>query len=146
MSGVLRFFIHVPPGVKGNSKRIVRFGRRLGLIGRDKDRQCEADVVRVARQFAPPEPWLGPLRLDVTFVLAPPASWSDKKKDAAVAGEILPDVRPDRGNYLKLIEDALPHAGFCRDDAQFCVGEVAKRYGAVAGYEIAISRIGGVAT
>lgn len=136
MSDTLSFFIPIAPGVKGNSKRIVRCGARLMLIGRAKDREREQSVVAWARRYAPAAPLVGPLRLDVAFVLEPPRSWSASKRARALAGDIAPAVQPDRGNYLKLVEDALEKAGFYPNDGQIVAGDVVKRYGDRAGYEI----------
>lgn len=138
---MISFFIPLPPKQKGNSKRFVLVPRRgraplPRLVGRDEDVQAERDVARLAARFAPPTPMTGPIRLDVTFVMGIPPSWPRRRRQRALAGEVLPTVRPDRGNLQKLLEDALQKAGFYADDAQIIAGEPGQIYGITPGYAI----------
>jgi Holliday junction resolvase RusA-like endonuclease len=55
-----------------------------------------------------------------------PQSWSNRDKEAALAGAILPTPRPDWDNYGK-ITDALNKIVW-DDDSQVCDGRVIKRY------------------
>lgn len=136
----LVFFLPQRPKSKGNSKKIVRFGARLGLIGSKPAREAEASLFELARPFAPLTPIAGPVRLDVAFVTAYPKgpAW---KRQAAIDGRLYPDRRPDRGNLLKLAEDALEKAGFYEDDARVVSGLVEKVYGPEAGYRISLTRL-----
>lgn len=72
----------------------------------------------------------GPLRLTFTAQFEPPASWSGKKKAAALAGAIKPTGRPDIDNLLKL-KDGL-NGVVWHDDAQIVEVVATKRYGAAA--------------
>ena len=68
----------------------------------------------------------GPVGLEMSVMIAIPASWSEKKRLAASRGEIRPTGRPDVDNYLKLV-DALN--GICwRDDSQVVEARVTKYY------------------
>ena len=72
-------------------------------------------------------PLAGPLRVSVTASLAIPASWSNKKRDAALAGILRPVSRPDGDNYQKLAWDALNSIVWL-DDAQIVDARIIKVY------------------
>lgn len=63
----------------------------------------------------------------VRIFVVPPASWSQKKKRAALAGEIFPTSKPDVDNVLKAIFDACNQVVW-RDDKQACDVVITKRY------------------
>lgn len=136
----LEFFVPMKVAVKGNSKKIAKFGNRLAIIGDDKARAAEESLVARLLEHRPAAPMVGPVRLDVTFVMQVPLGFPAWKRKAAVEGRIHPDKRPDRGNALKLLEDALSGA-FYVDDAQVVTGEVGKAYGEVPGYRITLTRL-----
>lgn len=73
-----------------------------------------------------------PTRLPVSLVMQAlmpiPISWSTLKREAAVAGTVLPTGKPDFDNFLKLC-DALTGVVFL-DDAQIVDGSCSKRYSA----------------
>src|SRR5262249_49771481 len=52
-------------------------------------------------------PLAAPVRADITVDLPVPTSWSGKRPDAALRGEIRPTVRPDCDNYCKSAMDAI---------------------------------------
>ncbi len=52
-------------------------------------------------------PFRGPVRSEIVVVRKPPKSWSRKKKESALRGEIIPVVKPDSDNIDKAILDAL---------------------------------------
>ena len=56
-----------------------------------------------------------------------PASWSKKKKQGALDGELAPG-KPDWDNIGKAVSDALNGIAY-KDDAQVCQCMVIKRYG-----------------
>lgn len=72
-------------------------------------------------------PLEGPLCVTVVAVFPVPASWSAKKRTAALACEIWPIVKPDADNLIKVL-DALNEIVF-RDDKQVIDARVVKRYG-----------------
>ncbi len=73
-------------------------------------------------------PLLVPLELLVVSVIGVPASWSAKKRAAALAGEIRPTGKPDFDNLAKQV-DCL-NGIVWRDDAQVVDGRSVKIYGA----------------
>ncbi len=75
-------------------------------------------------------PIAGPVSAMVSIELPIPESWPKWKKLEALAGRILPCVRPDLSNYLKAIEDSL-NGIVVEDDGQIIrYDELHKRYSA----------------
>lgn len=72
----------------------------------------------------------GPVILTVVSFLPIPASWSKKRRDAALNGEIAPTCKPDADNLMKGVADALNGIVY-RDDAQVVSGHSTKHYAAV---------------
>jgi Holliday junction resolvase RusA-like endonuclease len=48
-----------------------------------------------------------PVRAEIVIDLPVPASWSAKRRDAALRGEVRPTTRPDCDNYIKSALDAV---------------------------------------
>lgn len=96
-----------------------RFVRATGhAYTPDKTRRYESDL-RYAGQEAMKgrPPFAGPVRMTVEAFLPVPASWSEKKRRAALAGLVYPTSRPDLDNYEKAAADSLNEIVF-RDDSQ----------------------------
>lgn len=99
-------------------------------------REAENDLAAFAlRAMAGRLPMEGPLHVSVIAVYRPPASWSEKKRRAALG---MPKVtKPDLDNVVKMA-DAL--IGICfADDAQIASIEARKIYGETDRTVIAIS-------
>lgn len=69
--------------------------------------------------------------LELYILVAPPASWSQKKRLAALSGEIRPTSKPDADNVLKAIADAC-NGIVWDDDKQIADLIVRKAYAAKA--------------
>jgi Holliday junction resolvase RusA-like endonuclease len=72
-------------------------------------------------------PLYGPLKVTVTAYMAVPPSWSNKKRDAALAGALRPVTKPDGDNIEKGAWDAMKTIVWL-DDAQIVDGRVLKFY------------------
>lgn len=70
----------------------------------------------------------GPVVVELRAVFEPPASWSKKKRAAALLGEILPTGRPDLDNLTKLATDGLNGIAYA-DDSQIVTTIASKKYG-----------------
>ena len=148
MAQVFEFEVPIKPRPKGNRDQIrksrrpdPRTGRRRQWVSPPDDIQrLEREVARIAHFYAPAEPIEGPVRLDVSFVFAPSKSWKESRKADALEGLEAPISSRwgDRGNLLKLLEDALEKAGFFRDDAQIVEGDVRKVFGQQSCYRIRV--------
>lgn len=123
-----RFYI--PGRVRGSDRPRAR---RLGLKGvqlySTDANMTEAAWIRscFVQTFGNPH-LLGPIEVTIDVYVAVPASWSQKKREAALAGDLLPLGKPDVDNIAKLQMDALKGL-LWRDDTQVTDLTVRKRYG-----------------
>ena len=62
-------------------------------------------------------PSAAPIYMTIELRMQIPASWSNRRRALAVAGEILPTKKPDADNILKAIKDGC-NGIVWRDDAQ----------------------------
>lgn len=106
-----------------------RFVRSTGHAYTPSNTRKYEDSLRNAAGEAMGEqpPFEGPVSVVVVAILPIPASWSRKKRDAALAGAIWPTVKPDWENIAKML-DAFNEIVW-RDDRQVVDGRVVKRYG-----------------
>jgi Holliday junction resolvase RusA-like endonuclease len=84
-------------------------------------------------------PFTHPVRVTIHATFAPPASWSEKKRNTAIAetNGIRPAKKPDADNIAKIICDAMNGIVY-RDDAQVVTLCVEKRYGVSDGVLVQI--------
>jgi Holliday junction resolvase RusA-like endonuclease len=78
-----------------------------------------------------------PVHVLISAIFAPPKSISKKKREAMLAGEILPTIRPDTDNVAKAVLDALNGYAY-HDDKQVTSLSVFKTYGLDEGITIII--------
>jgi len=141
----LSFFLPFAPGVKGNSKQIITLPNgKPGLVSSKEDKRREKKLREALAWYAPAEMLQGRLRLDVVFVLPIPPSYKGWRLEAAKVGALHPRQK-DRGNLLKLIEDAMQGI-FYADDADITDGPVSKRFGVEPGYQITLTELPTVST
>ena len=76
--------------------------------------------------------------LEITVDLPVPASWSGKRRDAALRGDIRPTSRPDTDNYVKAALDAI-NAIAVADDSLVVELAAEKRYAPVPCLTITIT-------
>jgi len=126
----LRLTIPGTPTAKGRP----RFARATGrAFTPAKTRRAEETFAgRVAAAVAASS-WQRPegkpaLGLRALFVLPVPASWSKRKREAALACETYPVGRPDVDNLVKLVVDAC-NGLLWDDDAQIVTMTTSKVYG-----------------
>jgi Holliday junction resolvase RusA-like endonuclease len=82
----------------------------------------------------------GPLHLNLLIDIDVPASWSQKKRQKALDGALLPTKKPDCSNIIKAIEDALNQVVYV-DDVQIVRGAWEKRYREQAGVTVLLQSI-----
>jgi len=134
-------FAWTRPGVRVASRRIAgKVNYFAVMYTPDEMRAAASAFLHMARPFAPKKPLRGPLRLDVLFVVPIPASWPARDKADAATGRRWPTGKPDRDNFLKLIQDAMNEV-FWVDDAQVCAGETTKIYGHDPRTEVRITQL-----
>lgn len=93
-------------------------------------------------------PFDGPVVLNLTFTLPPPASWTKGKREKAVLGHIHPASKPDIDNLAKAVmdgindlnrqEDAIP---VWRDDCQVVHLVAQKRYGPTGAVRVQVREV-----
>ena len=113
----------------------------------EKTRNYETNL-RLAAQDAMggAEPLSGPLRVTVEARFPVPASWSRKKREAALAASFVsrerlyPACRPDADNICKTVGDALNEIVF-HDDKQIIDLRVIKAYSARPALRIEVVEI-----
>jgi Holliday junction resolvase RusA-like endonuclease len=79
-----------------------------------------------------------PVRAEVTVDLPVPASWSGKRRDSALHGDIRPTTRPDCDNYIKSALDAV-NGIVVADDSLVVDLVVAKKYALTSQLTIVIT-------
>jgi Holliday junction resolvase RusA-like endonuclease len=135
MSGAVTIVIGGPPTAKGRP----RMTRRGFAYTPAATRKYEAHGRLAAQEAMDGRPPIAvPVRAEITVDLPVPASWSVKRRDAALRGDIRPTSRPDTDNYVKSGLDAIN--GIVVADDSLVVDLVAiKRYASVPQLTIMIA-------
>ena len=123
----LMIFLIVPgePVAQGRA-RITTIGRHPRVFDPKKSAEYKSYVRHLANKIKG-RPLEGPLVMKCDFYKGVPKSWSEKKRQQALAGLIKPIGRPDCSNYLKGVEDALNGIAYL-DDSQLVLVHVTKQY------------------
>ena len=79
-----------------------------------------------------------PVRAEITIDLPVPTSWSGKRQDAALRGDIRPTTRPDADNFVKASLDCINNI-VISDDSLVVDLIVTKKYAAVPALTIVIA-------
>ena len=79
-----------------------------------------------------------PVRAEIVIDLPVPASWSAKRRDAALRGDVRPTTRPDADNFVKATLDAI-NAIAIADDSLVVELVASKRYATVPALTIVIT-------
>ena len=126
-----------PPRGKGRP----RFGRRGDFVAVWTDKKTADYEVRLEAAgidaMYPNKPHLGALSVRIEAGMLIPASWSQKKRQAALAGDLNPTGKPDFDNLAKCVGDALNKIVW-RDDSQIIVCAFRKFYAAEPGLTISV--------
>ncbi|VFR81133.1 Phage Holliday junction resolvase [plant metagenome] len=88
-------------------------------------------------------PFTGPVRMEIDIVCPVPPSWSKVRQRRALAGEILPTVKPDGDNVEKAVKDGINGVVY-RDDVQVVRDSKGKVYGEVPAVHVVITELQGV--
>lgn len=100
---------------------------RFGTFDPQKSKDYKAFVGYCALDKMPPVPLDGPLTVRIDAYMGVPLSWSKKKREQAISGELKPTGRPDADNLGKCVTDGLTGL-IWRDDSQIVCLSVLKRY------------------
>jgi Holliday junction resolvase RusA-like endonuclease len=107
-----------------------QFLRKTGIAydPSSKDRQ---KIQWQAKPYAPSEPIIGPVSVDLVFYFEPPKSTSSVKRRQMLNHVIHHIKRPDADNCAYLVTNALKGI-FYKDDSQIIDLNIHKRYGLLA--------------
>ena len=135
MTDAITIVIGGEPVAKGRP----RMTRKGFVYTPSKTRKYEAHG-RLAAQLAMNgrPPINVPVRAEISVDLPVPISWSGKRRDAALRGEIRPTSRPDTDNYVKAALDAV-NSIVIADDSLVVEIDAVKRYATVPQLVITIT-------
>ena len=135
MTGAITITIGGEPVAKGRP----RMTRRGFVYTPAATRKYESHA-RLAAQFVMNgrPPISVPVRAEIVVDLPVPASWSGKRRDAALRGDIRPTTRPDADNYVKAALDAV-NSIVIADDSLVVEIDAVKRYATVPQLVITIT-------
>ena len=118
---VITFTVPGNPVAKGRARAFIR-GGHVGHYTPEKTANYENLVKLVAVDGMKGKQMIvGPAGVVIDLFFQIPASWSKKKKAAALNGEVRPTVKPDCSNVLKSIEDALNGIVWADDKRSRCL-------------------------
>lgn len=121
-----------PKGKGRHRSRIAKMGNGKQFVTHyaPKDTVEYENLVRMAASdaMAGRVPSELPVLVELVATCSVPASWSQKKRRAALLGEVMPTGKPDLDNGLKAVLDGLNKI-VVKDDAQVCRVGMSKQYG-----------------
>lgn len=134
-----RVAIELPGPVRGKGRaRTSRFGGRPYTD--DKTRTYEARITLAAQHaMGDAQPFAGACALIAEARFAVPASWSGKRRAAALSGAVRPTMRPDADNIIK-VADGLNGVVFL-DDKQIVQVSLRKVYSDYAGLTMIVEAL-----
>ncbi len=116
------------PQGKGRPRASLK-GGFARLYTPEKTRDYEDRIRTAARAAMGNRAPIGvPVEMVLRAVFPIPASWSNRKTQKAILGEIKPTGKPDLDNICKAFSDALNGIAYV-DDALICDTTMRKRYG-----------------
>ena len=126
---MIKFTVYGEPVAQGRPKAAVVKGRAM-VYDPKKSRDFKRDVKAVAQGHVPEKLIDGPIELTIKIFRPIPKSLSKKKKEQALAGDLLPTKKPDLKNYVAGIEDALENVLYANDSQIVRYGpDTGKYYG-----------------
>lgn len=139
----ISFVVTGHPEPAGSKRAFVnpRTGRAQVVDANRKAAPWKQQVAGVVASLTDGVQFTGPVRLDVTFVLARPKGHFGTGRNAGKlkrSAPAFPATRPDTTKLLRGVEDALTDAGLWRDDAQVVEQTARKEYGTPERCEVTV--------
>jgi Holliday junction resolvase RusA-like endonuclease len=143
----VEFVVPGEPKGKGRARsRIAKAGdgRQFVTHYTPKDTVEYENLVRMAAHEAMDgqAPTRFPCHVQIHVSCSVPASWSQKKRARALAGEVLPTGKPDLDNIEKAVLDGMNKIVF-RDDSVVCSVGKSKEYAATPGVQVRVRELDG---
>lgn len=137
---MLTFTIPGPPVGKGRP-RISKVGNHARMFTPEKTVNYETLVAVSAKNAMDGKPPIdGAVRVVLDIVCQIPASWSKKKRAAALEGKEHPTSKPDIDNVIKAVFDGM-NGIVWRDDVLVVDSWGYKRYGATPGVNVTVAPV-----
>ncbi len=136
---MIKFTVLGEPVAQGRPRAGIRNGK-ISMRDPMKSRNFKQYVGLVASQYAPDKLINEPISIELDFYREIPKSWSKKKKQQAIVGEILPAVKSDIDNYAKSVMDGITGIIY-EDDKLVCELKLTKRYSDNPRTEVKIKRV-----
>jgi Holliday junction resolvase RusA-like endonuclease len=134
------FLVPGKPQGKGRPRAVAR-GKFVRMYTPEKTASYESTGALAASQAMAGQTLIaGPVEVVMRLVLPIPMSWSNRKKDHALDGIIMPTTKPDADNVIKAIFDAI-NGVVWHDDTQVVDLQVRKRYGITPGVNVIVSQL-----
>lgn len=131
----------VVPG-KPRGKQVARVTRFGTFIPAQTRAEIEAVKYIALAAMRGAAPFAGPVCIRLCAYVPVPQAWSRADTAAALAGEILPTVKPDGDNYEKLVWDGCKRVVWL-DDKQVTDWHGWKRYSADPRIVVHVTELGG---
>ena len=133
------------PAVGKGRPRAFRMNAGIRMHTPEKTAKYESLVAMVASEAMKINgysPIKGAVSVDLLVVAQVPASWSQKKQQMAISGDVRPTTKPDADNVLKAVADACNGIVF-DDDKQIVDVRVRKFYGTAPRVDVLVRMIEG---
>jgi Holliday junction resolvase RusA-like endonuclease len=146
---MITFTVEGEPQGKGRARSFMRKDKNwktLGFAAMPKIGHVTPKDTRAYEKLIRDTAWLamrghqmfeGAVRLELLAVFSVPKSWSIRKREAALNGEVFHTSRPDADNILKAFKDAMNGVVY-RDDSRVVEGMFAKLYGAAPSVSVTV--------
>jgi len=136
----LQFFAHGTP--KGQPRaRACRRGNHAAVYDPGTADAWKWAVRAAAKDKWDGVPFVGPIRLEVTFYMPRPKSHFRSNGDLKPKAPEWHIGKPDRDNLEKALMDALTTLGVWADDCQVCTGVVRKKYATKGGAWVTVAEV-----
>lgn len=122
--------VHIPGEPQGKGRaRVGKIAGHVRMFTPAKTVAYEGLIAHAAAQVMQGSPpWTSPVALHVDIVHGVPPSWSRRKRESALRGELVPTRIPDADNVIKAIGDGC-NGVIWRDDRQIVRLSVVRRFG-----------------
>jgi Holliday junction resolvase RusA-like endonuclease len=139
---VTRMYLTIPVIPTGQQRPRFTAQGKFGRAYKSKTQKAhEKELGYYIQQQKPDEPLQGPLEVMIDAFFPVPKSWPKWKTEAALAGEIRPDKKPDIDNVIKGLLDCSNGILF-EDDRQIVSVMGRKFYAAEPRLEYGIREVG----
>lgn len=139
---IVKFDVPGAPVGKGRPKVSTMGGKFARMYTPEKTVNYEGLVAYSAQQAMQNlSIILGPAHVEMDIRLPVPQSWSKKKTEAALIGQVAPTKKPDVDNVVKAIFDGM-NGVVWNDDVQAVSMKVQKRYSRAPGVAVTVQALG----